>query len=48
MFGTAGKPRQKRDITGFLFILPTLLVLAVLLLYPVLASIFTALPPSIC
>lgn len=40
MFGTAGKPRQKRDITGFLFILPTLLVLAVLLLYPVLASIF--------
>lgn len=40
MFGTAGKPRQKRNMTGFLFILPTLLVLAVLLLYPVLASIF--------
>lgn len=40
MFGTAGKLRPKRDITGFLFILPTLLVLAVLLLYPVLASIF--------
>lgn len=38
--------RYRTKIAGFCFILPALLVVGLLLLYPVVSSIFTASPPN--